>query len=331
MDLPNLERLSVKELRKHAAIRNVPLTSIAAAVEKRELINMILCAAPVLDQYDINGAPKVHSAESLAAANMRPKDKKKKKRHRSSSSSSSSSGGRRKKKKKKGRKKRSPSITIITPPMKGLPSTLDLTVPMGVPSAAAVKGAAAATAFLQRVEKPPIVVPSAVSPAIKQLTNTSEADKAAAKAKTATLAQKGMAAAAALGYDVLPKAAQSSLPAAPMEGLRPSVNPPGTGVPVGQYGNPGSIKRVCVNYMMSAKCDLGANCPDAHILDPEEEMHIRAKFKQQECHYGAACTRAGCLFRHPGEKCEEFNFIPAGQGVTMRVDNKTGELALDFI
>mmetsp|Transcript_159950 Transcript_159950/g.298412 ORF Transcript_159950/g.298412 Transcript_159950/m.298412 type:complete len:329 (-) Transcript_159950:59-1045(-) len=328
MDLPNLERLSVKELRKHAAIRNVPLTSIAAAVEKRDLINLILCAAPVLDQYDINGAPKVWNAESLAAARGRPKDKKKKKKHRSSSSSSSSSGGRKKKKKKK-RRKRSPSITIITPPMKGLPSSLS--APVGVPSAAAVKGAAAATAFMQLIDKPaPIVVPSAVSSAPKPLTYISEADKAAAKAKEASLAQKGMAAAAALGYDVLPKAAQSSLPAAPMEGLRPSVNPPGTGVPMGQYGLP-NLKRVCTNYLISARCDLGANCPDAHILDPEEEMHIRAKFKQQECHFGASCTRAGCLFLHPGEKKEECNFIPAGSGVTMRVDNKTGELALDFV
>lgn len=325
MDLPNLERLPVKELRRHAAVRNVPLQSIAAAVEKKDLINLILCAAPVLDTYDINGVEKVHSAASIAATRGRPKDKKKK-RKRSSSSSSSSSGGRKKKKKK--RRKRSPSITIITPPLRGLPASVSSPPVVAVPSATAVKGAAAAAAFMQLADKPPIAVPSAVT-APKQITAGGEADKASSKAKDASLAQKGMAAAAALGYDVLPKAPTNKLKAAPAEGLRPSINAPNHGVPVGQYGLPGQM-RVCVNYLITARCELGANCPESHIIDPEEEMHVRAKFKEQECHFGASCTRAGCLFRHPGEKHEESNFIPVGQGVTMRVD-KSGQMALDFV
>merc|ERR1711924_59200 len=47
-----LESMSVKELRRQAAMKNVPLTHISAAVERQELINLIIKAGPVTDKYD---------------------------------------------------------------------------------------------------------------------------------------------------------------------------------------------------------------------------------------------------------------------------------------
>ncbi|CAE7519579.1 cobB [Symbiodinium sp. CCMP2592] len=122
-----------------------------------------------------------------------------------------------------------------------------------------------------------------------------------AQAGSADTAQAGVAAAAALGFNVLPK--QSSYaPNAPAPGLRPSLHAP-TALPTPSSTSLGH--RVCVQYLCFTRCDRGSNCPEAHIMDPEEEMRVRAKFKMQECNQGANCTRTSCLFRHPGERVEE--------------------------
>eukprot|EP00913_Durusdinium_trenchii_P029882 g28001.t1 len=121
------------------------------------------------------------------------------------------------------------------------------------------------------------------------------------KAKPKNTAQAGVAAAAALGFDVLPKQSSFVPPTAPALGLRPSINAP---IPLPANSNP-TQSRVCVQYLCWARCDRGSNCPEAHIMDPEEEMRVRAKFKLQECNQGASCTRTSCLFRHPGEHVEE--------------------------
>lgn len=139
-----------------------------------------------------------------------------------------------------------------------------------------------------------------------------------------TLAQRGMAAAAAMGFDVLPKT--PAKPTAPAEGLRPSINSAAP-LPYGAALMPGG--RICIQYLCTSKCDLGGNCPEAHIIDPEEEMRVRARFKEQECHYGAQCTRPGCLFRHPGERFEEGHFIPEGQQVALRATPQG--MVLDFM
>ena len=97
----------------------------------------------------------------------------------------------------------------------------------------------------------------------------------------------GVAAARALGFDVLPKASAVQR-LAPAPGLRPSINAP---LPTGNAKQ----ARVCVSYLCWARCDRGAACPEAgassfrglldhlgvqslcvvcqaHIMDPEEEM-----------------------------------------------------------
>ena len=111
--------------------------------------------------------------------------------------------------------------------------------------------------------------------------------------------EAGVAAAAALGFSVVPQQKQSALAAAPAEGLRPSL----WSVPAALA--PGKEQRVCVQFLCWARCKRGSSCPEAHIMDPEEEMRVRAKFKLQECNQGASCTKKTCLFRHPGERVEE--------------------------
>jgi len=300
-----LYKLSVKELRRQAAIKNVPLTQISAAVEKRDLINLIVRAGPVLDTYDVQMGVKIHSASTIAGTGKEKAQKKKKKKPRrkgrgSSSSSSCSSAsrrsrGKRRRKRSKSRRRSasrkevrkarpksrssSPSLTIITPPVGNLQPL----------------------------------------PGLKALPGPEAPGKA-----PPTLAQRGMAAAAALGFDVLPKA-PGRQPSAPAEGLRPSINSCAP-VPYGTALAPGG--RICIQYLCTSKCDLGGNCPEAHILDPEEEMRVRARFKEQECHYGAQCSRPGCLFRHPGERIEEGQFIPEGQQVALRATPQG--MQLDF-
>merc|ERR1712085_88629 len=108
---------------------------------------------------------------------------------------------------------------------------------------------------------------------------------------------------------------------APALGLRPSINAqnmPGAS-PAGVMSSQGLTgQRICTKYLCHSRCDMGANCPEAHIVDPEEEMKVRAKFKLQECNKGATCNRKNCLFRHPGELEEEHTLIPAGQGMALR-------------
>ncbi|CAE8636199.1 unnamed protein product, partial [Polarella glacialis] len=134
-----LEKLSVRELRKQAAIKCVPLTHISSAIEKSDLIRLIIKAGPVLDQYDVNVGVKVYSAQTLADLAERPKgpkvkkdkDKKKKKKDKEkdkdkkkkgASSSSESSSNKKKRKRSKSRKgkkrkdaSRSPSLTMMLP------------------------------------------------------------------------------------------------------------------------------------------------------------------------------------------------------------------------
>lgn len=314
MQLEDFEKCSVKELRRHAALRSVPLTQISAALEKKDLINLILHAGPVKNQYDV-GNFKVHSAESIAheersgRPRVKEKKKKKKKRKSTSSSSRSSSSGKKKKRSRsrkaiKGRRKksRSPSVTMIIP-----------TITIGRPE----------KPVLEIADTSMIAVPSAINTPVKR---KSAAEAARAKAAAAApkksdpnLAQRGMAAAAALGYDVLPKGPREM--EAPAIGLRPSINSKNmpnasTAAMMSSQGLTGS--RICTNYLCYSRCDMGANCPEAHVVDPEEEMRVRAKFKEQECNKGATCNRKGCLFRHPGELREEHTFVPAGQGVAVR-------------
>lgn len=311
-----LEKCSVKELRRQAALKNVPLTHISAAVERPELINLIIRAPPIHDKYDFKIGVKVHSAESIAQAHKehaerkarkaearaRKDDSKKKKKRRKSSSSSSSgsssgssSSSDHKKKKKKAdkapktkpqekRKKirsRSPSLEMIAPkPAVPKQGTL------------AARRAARAAAKLKALPAPEEPAPP---PAAEAERNT---------------AQVGMAAAAAMGFNVLPKAA-APVAASPLPGLRPSLREPQHIAPaVGGSSMTATGQRVCVQYMCTNRCDLGAACTDAHITDPEEEMRIRSKFKEQECQLGANCTRPYCLYRHPSERLEEGRFGP---------------------
>lgn len=317
-----LGKLTVKELRRQAALRNVPLTHISAAVEKQDLVNLILRARPVTDHYDICSSVKVHSAASIAEAQRsgvkQPKEKKvkkKKKRRRSTSSSNSSSGNRKKRKRSrslkaiKGRtkKSRSPSVTMIIP-----------TITIGQKE----------KLVLEIVDTSTVSIPSAINTPVAK---ASPADIARAKIAAATpkpddptLAQRGMAAASALGYDVLPKAPSTSLKAAPGIGLRPSINSAHVGAGMGHVMNIQGLtnSRICTNYLTRSRCDMGANCPEAHITDPEEEMRVRAKFKTQECNKGASCQRRECLYRHPNEIAEETAaLVPAGRGFTLRTKN----------
>lgn len=73
-----------------------------------------------------------------------------------------------------------------------------------------------------------VAVPSAINAPVAKA-KSAPAAKAEAKAKAAAkdgamgMAQRGVAAAAALGYDVLPKAPSSTLEAPPALGLRPTI------------------------------------------------------------------------------------------------------------
>lgn len=319
-----LEQSSVKELRRQAALRSVPLTHISAALEKKDLVNLILNAKPVTDQYDINSNRKVHTAESIAAASRAaerkaklPKDKKKKKKRKASSSSRSSDSGKKKKRSRsrkpatKGRRKKSRSSS----------DCVEMIIPM-------IEIGKKDKPILEIADTSTVSVPSAINiPKARMPTTAAAKAKAAAEkaaAEPPTEAARGMAAAAALGYNVLPKAASSSLKAAAGSAagiLRPSINTGGN--TIGAQGL--SNSRICTSYLQFARCDMGANCPDAHITDPDEEMRVRAKFKLQECKFGATCTRKGCLFRHPGEITEEYQAVPMGQGWSLRPD-KDGQL-----
>mmetsp|Transcript_83113 Transcript_83113/g.258035 ORF Transcript_83113/g.258035 Transcript_83113/m.258035 type:complete len:286 (-) Transcript_83113:46-903(-) len=239
------------------------------------------------------------------------KKKKKKRRRRSSSSGSSSPSSR---SRSRGRRRRKRSKTP-RPPSPGRPKkrsrsassspSLTIIVPPGAPQQPRRRG-------LRALPAPgPAGAPAA---GLKALPNIDTPGVAPAEPSGPTLAQKGMAAAAALGFDVLPKA-PASKPSAPAEGLRPSINTAAP-APYGASLMPGG--RICIQYLCTSKCELGSNCPEAHIIDPDEEMRVRARFKEQECHYGAQCSRPGCLFRHPGEKVEEGQFVPEGQQVALR-------------
>mmetsp|Transcript_46452 Transcript_46452/g.89626 ORF Transcript_46452/g.89626 Transcript_46452/m.89626 type:complete len:223 (-) Transcript_46452:283-951(-) len=193
---------------------------------------------------------------------------------------------------------RSPSLVMVVPPKIGR-AALRALPPAPHKPARALKA-------LQHVD-----APSAVA--------------AAKLSDQPSIAEKGMAAAAALGFDILPK--ERTKMTAPAEGLRPTINT-GAPVPFGVAGMPGG-GRICIQYLCTSRCDLGGNCPESHIVDPEEEMRVRARFKEQECHYGAQCSRPGCLFRHPGEKFEEGCFLPEGNQVTLRATPQG--LALEYV
>jgi len=313
-----LEKLSVKDLRRQAAIHNVMLTQISAAVEKIELVNLILRAGPVRDTYDVSLGLKVHTAASIAAAMLQPpkpkeKKKKKKKSRRSSSSSSSESGRKRKRSKSRKRsrsrrrkksksKSRSPSLVVVPKRKARAKPALRALPPSSHTGAASASGGA-----LKAL--PPIVdtIEDSDSDEVQE-------QPARAPAAAPSVVQEGVAAAAALGFDVLPREAAPVV--APAPGLRPSVNPGAAGGLLANVGPGGAGSmisgipgmRVCMTYMSHASCMLGANCPDTHIMDPEEEMRVRARFKEQECNAGAGCNRKGCLYRHPGETVEDYRF-----------------------
>mmetsp|Transcript_13009 Transcript_13009/g.29536 ORF Transcript_13009/g.29536 Transcript_13009/m.29536 type:complete len:331 (-) Transcript_13009:58-1050(-) len=322
----DLEQYSVRELRRQAAVRNVPLQHIAAAVEKKDLISMILNARPITDQYAVGSITKVHSAESIAHDSKQPQPpKKKKKKSRSGSSDSSSSSGKKRKKKRKGRsrsrkRRRSPDAA-----MKTLPQIREAAKALLIAQAPAhtVPAGSAMIAGAGRSQKGGLAAGSAAPIFIED------------ERPTPSVAEAGMAAAAALGFNVKPKATKQAALTAPAPGLRPSLTNPSmpalpsiniSTAPLAQLAG-----RICVEYLCKASCALGANCPELHITDPEEEMKIRARFKEQECHYGANCTRSSCLYRHPGEKLDNFaglSLVPEGQQVTMRPSG--GRMALDF-
>jgi len=297
-----LEKCSVKELRRQAALRSVPLTHISAALEKKDLVNLILRAGPVLDQYDVG--VKVWSADSIAheASSGRPKKpkaKKAKKKKRKASSSPSSSSGK--------KRKRSRSRKAAPKRQKSRSSSLEMIIP---------------TITIGKKDKPVLVIADTSSVAIPSAVNApvtkrkAAAEEKAAAEKAVTPAARGMAAAAALGYNVLPKGPSlpTSLTEAPAMGLRPSINTGGQVQGIQGLSN----ARICVNYLSFGRCDMGANCSEAHITDPEEEMRVRAKFKMQECKRGASCLRKNCLFRHPGEIVEEnAGSVPSGQGIAL--------------
>eukprot|EP00435_Cladocopium_sp_Y103_P052980 s625_g16.t2 len=424
-----LGKLSVKELRILAAKKCVPLTQISTAVEKNDLINLIIKAGPVLDQYDVSVGVKVWTAESIEnhqpglKGKVKKKEKKPKKdkpiaiedKKRKKGSSESEEVTKTKKrsrsKRRKGGRSRSPSLTMMLPAdapaqvanpeaaMKALlptksaaPKVLqqldpktwlavaaaldildddddDEVVACEVSPAQAIEKVetkADTGTKRQRRREPPVVeivdekdksrrrkeakekdAKEATKDKEKEIKETEvkekeikeketkekdkdqdkekeKADKEessatdlpapppvpvqARKAKDTT-AQAGVAAAAALGFNVLPKQSTFTPPSAPALGLRPSINAP---IPTPATSNPQG-GRVCVQYLCWARCDRGSTCPEAHIMDPEEEMRVRAKFKLQECNQGASCTRTSCLFRHPGERVEEANLGQPGK------------------
>lgn len=337
-DRGGLEKLSVKDLRRRAALHNCQLTHIAAAIEKDDLINLIRSAGPIRDTYDMSLGVKVHTADTIATelAAPKPKEKKKKKKRKRSSSSSStrSSSSRRKKKRSRSksrrrsksprkkeakRKDRSPSLEMVAPPkappLRALPaaSGAGVAVVATAGMSPAAKAAAARTRAKGQPRKPAVLkaLPDVVETILDdnprrrgaETILDDEVQKVPDKPRQ-SVAQAGMAAAAKMGFNVVPKA--SHAPQAPAPGLRPSANSaaaiPGA-VPGGAPMVRGS--RTCVSYLCFAQCHLGANCPEAHIVDPEEEMRVRARFKQQECNMGDKCNRHNCLFRHPGEKVDE--------------------------
>ncbi|CAK8995626.1 unnamed protein product [Durusdinium trenchii] len=428
-----LNRLSAKELRILAARKCVPLTQISTAVEKIDLINLIVKAGPVLDQYDVSVGVKVWTAESIEnhqpgekKAKAKKKEKKEKKekalaledkKRKKGSSDSDAPKVPKDKKRSPSRKKgsRSPSLTMMLPaeapaqvsnpeaamkallppssrpaPPKALPAAkvpagtvedLDLdddevvaceAPPKVAEAAVAVRAGTAEAAPKRRraVEIQVVEVEDGKDEEAKDRRRRARKEKEAkekeakeseakekdlkeaeakekevkekelkekeakekeakekelkekelseketkekegkekvptdmsVQAKPKNTAQAGVAAAAALGFDVLPKQSSFVPPTAPALGLRPSINAP---IPLPANSNP-TQSRVCVQYLCWARCDRGSNCPEAHIMDPEEEMRVRAKFKLQECNQGASCTRTSCLFRHPGEHVEE--------------------------
>eukprot|EP00747_Dinoflagellata_sp_TGD_P207427 gnl/TRDRNA2_/TRDRNA2_81005_c0_seq1.p1 gnl/TRDRNA2_/TRDRNA2_81005_c0~~gnl/TRDRNA2_/TRDRNA2_81005_c0_seq1.p1 ORF type:complete len:303 (+),score=80.44 gnl/TRDRNA2_/TRDRNA2_81005_c0_seq1:105-1013(+) len=282
-----LSSMSVKELRRQAALRNVPLTQITTAVEKKDLIALIAQAPTVLDQYDISGG-KVHTAESISQMTYREKvERKKKQSKRARSSSSSSSSSRHKKKKKKGKRKRSKSP--IAHPLRG--------------------------------KKPAIMIDGPAEQEVLEIEEDDEPPKP--EAVGGMIAQAGMAAAAALGFSVEPKQKKTGgvVQTGAAQGLRPSIRAPEPVTGANSFVPNKNKKyegRICIAYLCTAQCQLGANCPDMHIVDPEEEMRTRARFKGQMCSFGSECTRSYCLYRHPGEKLEEHVAAPEGHSVTMK-------------
>ncbi|CAJ1344863.1 unnamed protein product [Effrenium voratum] len=393
-----LERLSVKELRLQALRKCVPLAQISAAIEKSDLIGLIVKAGPVLDQYDVSVGAKVWTAESIEShqpgkakkdkekksKKEKPKEPEKKKKKKGDGSSASEAQA--PKKSKRGR--RSPSLTMMLPadapeqvanPEAAMKALLPPEPPAPAPKALPVKAKDEAPAVIDDDDDDAVAVVGTVPPPApapgakaagkrrrrepvevnddeeeqekrrkekekkakekkekaerekerKEREAKEKEEKAAAERergepsselpgeslglpqarRTANTAQVGVAAAAALGFDVLPK--QSSFTSnAPAPGLRPSVNPAAAAAAAGAnlQGH-----RVCVQYLCFTRCDKGSSCPEAHIMDPEEEMRVRAKFKLQECNQGAGCTRTSCLFRHPGERVEEANLGQASK------------------
>eukprot|EP00929_Paragymnodinium_shiwhaense_P112131 TRINITY_DN80385_c0_g1_i1.p1 TRINITY_DN80385_c0_g1~~TRINITY_DN80385_c0_g1_i1.p1 ORF type:complete len:343 (+),score=131.24 TRINITY_DN80385_c0_g1_i1:101-1129(+) len=318
-----LDKLTIKELRRQAALSNVPLTHISAAVEKNDLIAMILKAGPALDHYDANTQTKVWSAESIArAANMpKPKkEKKKKKKEKKKKSSSSSSSSESDKKRKKRSRSEPKMITMQKKKARSRSSSLEL---VSAPLAIANQPAAKRKQRPVEKAKPQVV---SIDKTLDDMMVTDLTDDVLALPAEATLhvqdeeappdlLQVGKAAAAALGFDVNPKAPAPERQA-PKPGLRPSINHLSSTTPFGSAIGPGA--RPCVAYLTNAKCDLGDKCPDAHIIDPEEEMRVRAKFKEMECHHGSSCSRPGCLYRHPGERVDNTVVsVAEGKQVTM--------------
>lgn len=317
-------KLSVKELRRQAALRNVPLTHISAALEKADLVALILRAPPVLDQYGISGVHaggKVWNADSIVVEEARPKRKKKKKRYSSSSSSSSSRSRKgKKKKKRKRRRSTSPAARIATPLEASVLAAMGRKEGGGTPALMTSSNTISGAPPMNTSQGTTV---RAIMADVPDAPLDLRAPPSARRGIEPSLGEAGMNAAAALGFDVLPKAPSSSLPPAPVGGasthLRPSVAPP---LPGGS-GSSGAFNalpaRICIEYLCKASCALGANCPEQHIQDPEEEMRVRARFKLQECSFGAHCTRASCLYRHPGEKQEEANLGDSvSQGIVLR-------------
>eukprot|EP00424_Heterocapsa_rotundata_P001253 CAMPEP_0168674980 /NCGR_PEP_ID=MMETSP0503-20121227/23943_1 /TAXON_ID=89963 /ORGANISM="Heterocapsa rotundata, Strain SCCAP K-0483" /LENGTH=241 /DNA_ID=CAMNT_0008719381 /DNA_START=27 /DNA_END=749 /DNA_ORIENTATION=- len=241
-----------------------------------------MTAGPVLDQYDVQYGAKVHSASSIksgvayAKPEKKKKEKKQKKKRDSSSSSSSGAKGKKRKRSRSRKKKdnRSPSLEMMALP---------------APSAAAA-GAAARKERRAKAMKAALALPSRPGEGIAPAKAVPAADTSAPAEKPKSLAEAGMEAVMALGFQVLPKEKPSTLfEAGP--GLRPSYHKmaPANAAAYASTLQPGA--RICMQYLTMTRCDLGANCPEAHIIDPEEEMKVRARFKMQECHAGATCNR----------------------------------------
>jgi len=318
-----LDDMSIRELRKLAALKDVPLTHISVALEKKDLITMIMRAGPSKNHYGVDDAVRVHSAESIAqgirtgAFDKRNMKKKKKKKRKSSTSSSDSSKSRKKKSKEEVRKpnrienkkeaarvlSRSPSVEMLDAPRLALPA----------PKRAKARAKKAADKAVQDLDTLALPAPSVPATLIEDEPDIID------------VAQAGMVAAAALGFNVLP--IEKELPMAPAIGLRPSINVGGGGAPTNVLFNGG---RVCFNYIISAKCEYGSRCPDAHITDPEEEMRVRQKFKSMDCNAGAACMRQGCLFKHPGEAVDNEKYIPDGQQAVLK-PGAGGSLQLSYL